>query len=391
VRFLLGTVFILIQLFILNANSLSLNQQNFIEIKKKRTELIIALSQSVLQEEKEALKKELQLTQLKMAKQLNSDLNRNYPISNENPNDKNELTPLVAFDKLDERLCHFYNSVDSYQLLEQFYLPRAPINKFWEGAQLLIREVSNINSWFRVLSESIQNNIIKNGSIEADEIFKLLNEGSAIPVLESLKRLEQFLESERITLILKYDEIENLIPTTYTQLHNIIDEIELASKNVKPKESALLDIFNIISSKNNLTQYSDRIDFMMRVILGEIIFRAQYEKKEDIKVLALFDTINVEDQNKVIDLNKINLACQSQEILEKKNIYFTNPVFEINSEKVNTGMLSVLPVLKSWTSYVEPKCLKLKQWQTNHNFLCDSDSQEGCDRSLASSCLPLRK
>lgn len=311
--------------------------------------------------------------------------------------------------------CELKEVSKSIGIFEQLYLARAPENKFWEGEELLQRELTNVNAWFNKLKATIKSKTEVVSLSDADELFKQLNDGNGITVFESLRRLEKFLESERVNLILNYSEMQDIVADTLLQLHAIIENLDLAIKGEKSQEAALFDIATIMNSKHGFDNYQERIDFIMQVTLLDIVFRdnsvsGQDKNKQDINLLVAIDHIKyqmakrnlktVDELRKVLtevkefstqSNNKIN--CMPESILVQKNDFDTGKSLDLGSSFFTTIMLSEpkgkvvsTPVLKPWTSYIEADCLSLNKWQTTHNFWCTSDSQVGCDRLSSGIC-----
>jgi hypothetical protein len=328
---------------------------------------------------------------------------------------KSSPSTSTQLDKSQLDYCDLEEVNKSIGSFEQLYLAQAPVNKFWEGEELLQRELVNINIWLGKINEINKIKSENMNSAEAAELIKLLNEGNGITVFESLRRLEQFLETERMNLILNYSEMQDFVADTLLQLHAINENLDRVNKGEESPEAALLDIVTAINSKNGFDNYQERIDFIMQVILLDIVFRdsnvsSQDKNKQDINLLVAIENIKyqmakrnlktVDDLKKILaeaqeisTLSNNKISCLPKPILVQKNDFYTGKSLDLGSSFFSTMIISKppgkvvsTPVLKPWTTYIDPDCLSLNKWQTTHSFWCTSDSQTGCDRITVGTC-----
>jgi hypothetical protein len=400
-------VLILIPICFVNAQVASNKKQLFLEGKAMRGNIISDFSKSAQPENREALRMELRNIQVEMGRHLisvpESNPSRGVSQSVDQSNAKSKDIQIWS-------PCELEATSKSLVLVARIYQNLPPTNKFWEGAVFLMREVTEIYRWLDLVRHTVHNNSSTIEPIEVEELFELLLDGSGLNILESLRRLEFFLESERITLILKYSDLQDVVAETFFKLHSIIESLEQAVRNEKPRETAILAIAAVLEKDNLAIDFREHIDFIMRVILEDIVFRSDYKSWQDIEILAAFDNINHQIINR--DLKNLDelyqavekaksesrvltekLNCESQWHSRPDNNYvksevvrFERAVFENLAVNEVRGKSTVNVVLKAWSSYIESKCLQLPRWQTNHRFWCVSDHQIGCERIFASVC-----
>lgn len=265
-----------------------------------------------------------------------------------------------------------------------------PSDKFTEALALYHRELPQFFKWIESYSE-IKNDVVGDSqgvqsALQSYLFFELLNEKSALSLIESMNRLLTFLESERLFLILRYDEFQDLTAEILYVLQELVSLSLDWQGGVLTDSEYLKKLEAYLGTDKNRLYFKEGLDHLLQVLIFELNFRLQTSQTDKLGFLHIekkSNTPNVgSDSNELAEVS----VCVIPDVSLGLDAHFETI---IALDSANLGEFTSQPVLKPWPEFVESKCQVLNKWQTNHNFNCSSDFQEGCNRLFATVCKPI--
>jgi hypothetical protein len=273
-------------------------------------------------------------------------------------------------------------------------------DKFTEGLALYLREFPQLIKWIDSYSEVEVNSSLQS-SMSPSELglsylfFDLLKEKSSLTLLKSLNRILTFLESERLFLILRYEGFQDMSAELLFGLQELVGHSLDWSGGVLSDGALLAKLEIYLSNEKKRLYLKEGLNHLFQVLLVELKLRQEKSQLGDLREL-LFFSLNQDNSEyqgvldlKIEDNEDLEISvCALPDMNIGLDAHFETMISMISADSYGGSQFDSSPVLKPWQNFITPDCQLLNKWQTNHQFNCSSDFQEGCDRLFTTICKP---